>query len=803
MHFTRRAVSPRASFVFDRHVGTINSSLSRRPRKSECPEEEEEEFCLFGSGGDVDVEEMRQPMQEAIPEIILEEEEEDNDHLVMSVARPVRVHFAVDVENLQSHQSVYVVGSTDVLGAWEAKRAMPLVQDPDRNMRWKGSIMSEVDHLKFRYFIGYNLMSDQGEKLIVDKWEAFLHPRSTLCSAESRNGECRVDRVDLFGYYAGRKCVSDGWLQHPDENQILLRLHGNALKFYKTAKERKNCRVKMTPLDVRFKAPPSGHISFSYGEDEEDEEEDPNNASNKCTHSATHVAVLSDPRPKFYDQEETGVVFNNNKDYLVFRTHCLAAEFLAFYIEIFSEERKRIGACYALPSALQDASGIIHLPFINSSGRPIGQVSIEYLCVRALTRLDEPQLMDQTYCRHWKKRNALEVGHRGAGNSYTKFAMARENTIHSLNTAAKNGADYVEFDVQLTKDRIAVIYHDFHVLVSVARRDGHALPPPTMTREQLDSSNLDFHELPVKDLKLSQLKLLMLDHLSFPQKKENVKKLVEVSEEEEDFKPFPTLVEALTKVDPDVGFNVEVKYPMMQNNGEHECDHYFERNLFVDIILADVLKHAANRRIMFSSFDPDICSMVATKQNKYPVLFLCVGETQRYTPFQDQRTSTSMTAVNFAVGADLLGVNFNSEDLLKDPMPVKKANEFGMVTFVWGEDLDKKENINYFKKELGVDGVIYDRIGEEERRRNVFIVEREQKRALLSCSGASTPQRAPSPSPVSSENNNTSPPLSAKLTRNTQSDSALLEENEDDEVEGLADKLNITGFQSAPMVSIK
>lgn len=50
----------------------------------------------------------------------------------MSVARPVRVHFAVDVENLHAHQSVYVVGSNDVLGTWEATRAMPLVQDPDR-----------------------------------------------------------------------------------------------------------------------------------------------------------------------------------------------------------------------------------------------------------------------------------------------------------------------------------------------------------------------------------------------------------------------------------------------------------------------------------------------------------------------------------------------------------------------------------------------------------------------------------------------------------------------------------------------
>ncbi|KIH67577.1 glycerophosphodiester phosphodiesterase family protein [Ancylostoma duodenale] len=350
--------------------------------------------------------------------------------------------------------------------------------------------------------------------------------------------------------------------------------------------------------------------------------------------------------------------------------------------------------------------------------------------------------MEVSYSRHWKKRNTIEVGHRGAGNSFTKFAAARENTIYSLNTAAKNGADYVEFDVQLTKDKVAIIYHDFHVLVSVAKRHPQGVPEVLHPADMHSEKHIDYHEIPVKDLKLSQLKLLMLDHVNFPQKKENVKKLVEDGEEEEDFKPFPTLVEALTKVDPDVGFNVEVKYPMMQSNGEHECDHYFERNEFIDVVLADLLNNAGARRIMFSSFDPDICSLISMKQNKYPVLFLCVGETQRYTRFQDQRSSTSLTAVNFAAGADIMGVNFNSEDLLNDPYPVKRANDFGLITFVWGDDLDKKENINYFKKELGVDGLIYDRIGEDERRRNVFIVEREQKRALFKMgSGTSTPQR--------------------------------------------------------------
>lgn len=33
-------------------------------------------------------------------------------------------------------------------------------------------------------------------------------------------------------------------------------------------------------------------------------------------------------------------------------------------------------------------------------------------------------------------------------------------------------------------------------------------------------------------------------------------------DESPDQRPFPTLVEALTKVHPDTGFNIEIKYPM-------------------------------------------------------------------------------------------------------------------------------------------------------------------------------------------------------------------------------------------------
>ncbi|VDM84610.1 unnamed protein product [Strongylus vulgaris] len=133
--------------------------------------------------------------------------------------------------------------------------------------------------------------------------------------------------------------------------------------------------------------------------------------------------VLSDKNPKFRSQPDVGITFNNNKDYVVFKTHSVAVEFLAFYVEIFSEEGKRIGACYALPSSLSDSCGLSQLPFINSSGRPIGQITVEYLFVRNLRRPIPPQNMEVSYSRHWKKRNTIEVGHRGAGNSFTKLVL--------------------------------------------------------------------------------------------------------------------------------------------------------------------------------------------------------------------------------------------------------------------------------------------------------------------------------------------------------------------------------------------
>lgn len=82
-------------------------------------------------------------------------------------------------------------------------------------------------------------------------------------------------------------------------------------------------------------------------------------------------------------------------------------------------------------------------------------------------------------------------------------------------------------------------------------------------------------------------------------------------------------------------------------------------------------------------------------------------------------------------------MNLHSEDILRDPTLVRKSKEMGLVVFVWGDDLDDRENVNKMR-ELGLDGIIYDRIGEMEARQNIFIVERDVRSTLFSASPGSS-----------------------------------------------------------------
>lgn len=145
-------------------------------------------------------------------------------------------------------------------------------------------------------------------------------------------------------------------------------------------------------------------------------------------------------------------------------------------------------------------------------------------------------------------------------------------------------------------------------------------------------------------------------------------------EDLDDHQPFPQLADALDIIDHHVGFNIEIKWSMQLYDGSMELDRAIDRNLYLDCILDVVLAKAGNRKIVFSCFDPDICTMLRFKQNIYPIMFLTQGVTEKYPQYFDPRCNTIEVAVCNAVAFELLGIVAHTEDLLRDSSQVCKIN---------------------------------------------------------------------------------------------------------------------------------
>src|SRR3982750_2482677 len=60
----------------------------------------------------------------------------------------------------------------------------------------------------------------------------------------------------------------------------------------------------------------------------------------------------------------------------------------------------------------------------------------------------------------------LNIAHRGGA------ALMPENTLAAFKDAMARGCDGVELDVQLTRDGVVVVHHDFRLKAGLARRDG-------------------------------------------------------------------------------------------------------------------------------------------------------------------------------------------------------------------------------------------------------------------------------------------------------------------------------------------
>lgn len=275
-------------------------------------------------------------------------------------------------------------------------------------------------------------------------------------------------------------------------------------------------------------------------------------------------------------------------------------------------------------------------------------------------------------------------GHRGHGQNKTswKFLQLGENTLSSFRTAQDRGAAFVEFDVQVTKDKVPVIYHDF--LVSETGTD---VPMHTLTCDQFmllseAQHPRKTHCRAADDLEIDRDRAIE----GFESRMSHTLNYQKVG-----FKPnthghfihedFTTLKDSFVKLPKDLPFNIEMKYPMLFECRDWQMEPvYMELNLFIDTVLDVVYAHAGDRQILFSSFSPELCIALSLKQGQYPVYFLNDGNAG----VADVRASSLQQAVHFARRWNLPGIVMESTCFIECPRLVEYVHSFGLKCATFG-----------------------------------------------------------------------------------------------------------------------
>ncbi|KAJ7971753.1 Glycerophosphodiester phosphodiesterase [Quillaja saponaria] len=283
----------------------------------------------------------------------------------------------------------------------------------------------------------------------------------------------------------------------------------------------------------------------------------------------------------------------------------------------------------------------------------------------------------------------LVVGHRGNGmnvlqSSDRRMKAIKENSIMSFNTAGKYPIDFVEFDVQVTKDDCPVIFHDDFIL---SEENGTVL------------------EKKVTELCLSEF-------LCYGPQREYGKegrcllrktkdgKILKWNVEEDD--SLCTLQEAFQNVEPGLGFNIELKF---DDHVVYEQDYLTH---ILQIILQVVFENAQERPIIFSSFHPDAAQLVRKLQSTYPVFFLTNGGSEIY---YDVRRNSLEEAIKLCLEGGLQGIVSEVKAVFRNPGAVPKIKDSNLSLLTYGK-LNNVPEAVYLQHLMGIEGVIVDLVQE-------------------------------------------------------------------------------------------
>lgn len=338
----------------------------------------------------------------------------------------------------------------------------------------------------------------------------------------------------------------------------------------------------------------------------------------------------------------------------------------------------------------------------NTTGAPVALLYIT--CLRVTPHAAALAAAGTLYKRPFTPRFS---GHRGIGPSGSKAPWrVMENSIESfmLASAFETPVKTVELDVQLTADGRTIVFHDW--FFRSREPNGHSDP----------NSNAIYS--PVYDLTFAQMDSLIRQSYKCPEPypesldRERLRDLA--AERQLPSNLFDirarSLRDVLESLPADIGVFVELKYPSPDVQADLNLP-YPERDALVNAVLDDIFASIRTKRrsIAFLCFEPDICDMLALKQNSFPVYFSHCEALDKPCDEFDPRTINLPNGLDFVKNYSLDGLMLFNQLIRERPEVVQQIVSQKIPIITYGDtNCDSAFVEEQF--DAGVSGVIADDI---------------------------------------------------------------------------------------------
>ncbi|KAL8845797.1 MAG: hypothetical protein Q9221_009066 [Calogaya cf. arnoldii] len=328
----------------------------------------------------------------------------------------------------------------------------------------------------------------------------------------------------------------------------------------------------------------------------------------------------------------------------------------------------------SLFSAVSSSSGRCCLPLFDPRLRAIGQISFEYQVIKPF---QGTPLEITHFATYWKATSQLDT-HPGA-----------------LITGSSLSGDYAQICVQVTRDGVPVIYPRWSL-----NHHGIEVPIGRMSYRQYLSLGSQYGQ---EKGVLYTLREMTTDDIA------KIHSTLATG--------FFALKDVLRYLATSVHINVQVLFPTVAQERAFDLSPSPNINSDADAILKDVFDHARSTRehdpdsmrsIVFTSYNPDICTALNWKQPNYPVL-LCNNlgsENPANSPRTDgdDRNSFSVKeAVRTAQSNNFMGLICRSRLVDLVPALIESIKVAGLVLVV---DMSEHTGRGNLRVAEGVDGVV-------------------------------------------------------------------------------------------------